>query len=535
MATTAKIIAERLYEAGCRHAFGIPGGEILTLMDALAGVGIDFVLVKHENNGGFMAEGTHHFTRSPCILIATVGPGVANAINVVTNCFQDQVPLIFLTGCIDPIVTETFTHQVFDHGELLKSITKASFTMIDGASDVIIDKAVSIAMDEKPGPVHIDIPISIAEKNQSFSSKTRRNTPAPMRPAMSKDFNTARAWFKESRFPLIIAGIDVLHHDAAPIITEVIEKFKIPLITTYKAKGVLPEDHPCALGAAGLSPKADKILQPLIESSDLIILVGYDPIEMRASWVSPWTQSKMVIEFSATLNTHYMHQARFSFIGHVGAGLLSLTENIEAQEIWSDNKPSKIRKAHKEAFLSEESWGPSQIVKGARRALPRKGIATVDTGAHRIFVSQAWECFEPRSLLQSTGLCTMGVAIPLAIGRKLSEPNRHIIAFTGDAGLEMVLGEIATLRDLRLAIPIIIFVDEQLALIEMKQRQSQLTNLGVNFGGTDFVAVANGMGGVGVVATSITEVEKEIKAAFLRQTYTLIACPIGKNAYDGKI
>ena len=129
----------------------------------------------------------------------------------------------------------------------------------------------------------------------------------------------------------------------------------------------------------------------------------------------------------------------------------------------------------------------------------------------------------------------MGVAIPLAIGRKLSEPNRHIIAFTGDAGLEMVLGEIATLRDLRLAIPIIIFVDEQLALIEMKQRQSQLTNLGVNFGGTDFVAVANGMGGVGVVATSITEVEKEIKAAFLRQTYTLIACPIGKNAYDGKI
>ena len=157
MPTAAEVIAERLYEAGCRHAFGIPGGEVLFLMDALENVGIKFILVKHENSGGFMAEGTHHFTKAPGILLATVGPGVANAVNTVTNCLQDQVPLIFLTGCIDPNVTETFTHQVFDHGHLLKSVTKASFSIVDGAVDATIDKAVSIAMDDKPGPVHIDV------------------------------------------------------------------------------------------------------------------------------------------------------------------------------------------------------------------------------------------------------------------------------------------------------------------------------------------------------------------------------------------
>jgi hypothetical protein len=101
MATTAEIIARRLYEAGCRHAFGIPGGEVLTMMEALRDAGIAFNLAKHENAAGFMAEGTYHATGAPGILLATVGPGVANAVNVVANAFQDRVPLIVLTGCID--------------------------------------------------------------------------------------------------------------------------------------------------------------------------------------------------------------------------------------------------------------------------------------------------------------------------------------------------------------------------------------------------------------------------------------------------
>ena len=113
--TAAQVIARRLKEAGVRHAFGMPGGEILTMMDALDEAGIDFVLVKHENCGGFMAEGTYHRTHAPGVLLATVGPGAANAFNVVANAQQDRVPLIFLTGRVDPSETYTYTHQVFDH------------------------------------------------------------------------------------------------------------------------------------------------------------------------------------------------------------------------------------------------------------------------------------------------------------------------------------------------------------------------------------------------------------------------------------
>src|SRR5690606_28335117 len=155
----ADIVARRLQEAGCRFAFGIPGGEVLTLMDALDRAGIRYLLCRHENAGGFMAEGTWHAGGAPGLLVATVGPGVANAVNVIANSRQDKVPLLFLAGCIDAAQAVTFNHQVFDHAAVLKPLVKASFTLADGAVPEIVDKALAVAMDDPPGPVHIDIPI----------------------------------------------------------------------------------------------------------------------------------------------------------------------------------------------------------------------------------------------------------------------------------------------------------------------------------------------------------------------------------------
>ncbi|NQV98296.1 MAG: thiamine pyrophosphate-binding protein [Rhodospirillales bacterium] len=534
MPKTADIIARRLYAAGCRHVFGIPGGEVLALMDGCKKAGMEFVLVKHENPGGFMAEGTHHFTKAPCVLLATVGPGVANAVNAIVNAYQDQVPLIYLTGCYDADTVQTYSHQIFDHGELLKSVTKASFTMVDGAIDVIIDKAISVAMDGKPGPVHIDVPISVATREQG-TVPVRRVTPARSGPVAGPELEAARSLFAAARKPLVIAGVEVLHQDCAGDVAAFCLKFKIPLLTTYKGKGILAEDHALALGGVGLSPKADEIIQPLVADSDLVVLAGYDPIEMRSSWVNLWDADKNVIEFSQSANSHYVHQAKLNFIGDIGAGLAALSEGVPAKPVWPDKQPAAVRARHKTAFAGDGQWGAAAVVAAARRALPRHTIAAVDTGAHRILLSQAWECYEPRGLMQSTGLCTMGVALPLAMGRKLAEPERPVVAFSGDAGLEMILGELATARDLKISLPVVVFVDRQLALIELKQRGSAYDNLGVDFGGTDFAAVAAAMGGVGVTAASEPELESALLAALDRDTFTVIACPIGRKAYDGKI
>jgi len=537
MTSAADIIAQKLHAAGCRHAFGIPGGEVLTMMDALERSGITFQLVKHENNGGFMAEGTHHATGAPGILLATVGPGVVNAINVIANAWQDQVPLIFITGCIDAAEAQRFTHQVFDHTKVLAPITKTSITVPAGAVEITIEKALAIAMDGRPGPVHLDLLISVAKSEEAGNQPVACARPAAMAPAPSPDWDAACQAVSEAERPIMMAGVDILHQNAADTVAEFCQRFSVPLLTTYKAKGILPEDDPLALGGHGLSPKAFNIIKPLIDQADAIILAGYDPIEMRAEWCDPWVISAdgpTVVEFSAEANQHFVHQASHSFIGDVGAGLNALADRISRNGAWPQGQAVAAKTELVRAFPRDETWGPGAVIDVCREIFPRNGVASVDTGAHRILLAQQWECYVPRTLLQSTGLCTMGTAVPLAAGHKLALPDVPVIAFTGDAGMEMILGELATLRDARLAIPIIVFVDESLALIELKQRRDGMDNRGVDFGGTDFPAAAAAMGGRGVAAGNRAELRAAVTEALSADTYTVIACPIGRQAYDGR-
>ena len=534
MASTADVIARRLYEAGCRHAFGIPGGEVLRLVKGLTENGITFGLAKHENAAGFMAEGTYHASGAPGVLVATLGPGVANAVNVVANAYQDRVPLVFLTGCVDSGEALTFTHQIFDHRALLAPITKATFTAVDGAVDVVIDKAVSIALDDQPGPVLVDVPIDLANAEQPDTPPTRRVRPTRGAPPEGADLERARDWLREAARPLMIAGVEVLDHGAETAVAGFAERHGIPVLTTYKAKGVLSEDRDLSMGAAGLSPKADALLLDLIGQSDLILLAGYDPIEMRSGWRNPWPAGTRVIELCAVANTHYMHQAGVSFIGDVGAGLDALDDKVSNSAKWPAGEPAATRAALHQAFAAAQDWSPGAVVEVTRRALPRDTVATVDTGAHRILLNQMWQCYEPRTLLQSTGLCTMGCALPLAMGYKLVQPDRTVVAFVGDAGLEMVLGELATLRDLGLPLIVVVFVDESLALIEMKQRDIGYANVGVDFGASDFPAVARAFDMHGVWSDDRDGLECALGEALERQGSTLIACRIGARAYDGR-
>lgn len=536
MATAAQILARGLYQAGCRHAFGIPGGEILTVMHALVDAGMAFHLAKHENAAGFMAEGVHHMTGAPGILIATLGPGLANAVNVIANADQDRVPLIFLTGCVDPEDAAGYTHQVFDHRAVLAPITKASFRAEDGTVDTMIAEALRIATEGRPGPVHIDVPISLAAKEQPDAGPMARSQPAAITtPLDGADMAGARKILTGAQRPLLIAGLEVLAQDAADAVSALARDFAIPVITTYKAKGVLPEDDALALGAAGLSPLADKYLMPLVQTADVILLAGYDPIEMRHGWRHPWDAGKTpVIEFTAAPPSHGMHQASVTFIGDIGAGIAALRAGVTPGGTWPNGAPAATRQALAQAFSTEEDWGPAAIVDEVRRALPDDGIATVDSGAHRILLSQIWRCPAPRSLLQSTGLCTMGCALPLAIGVKLAAPSKPVVAFTGDAGLEMVLGELATLRDLNLPLVIVVFVDASLALIELKQRGAGLENLGVDFGVTDFATVAQAMGGRGVAVRTRDHLHRAVREGLNADTFTLVAAHIAPKAYDGR-
>ena len=528
------ILAQRLFEAGCRHAFGMPGGEVLTLIDALQRAGIAFHLARHENAAGFMAEGVHHVDGAPAILVATVGPGAVNGVNVVANAEQDRVPLLVLTGCVDAPDADRYTHQVLDHRKVFEPITKATFTLSAQSAGVIAEKALGIATEGRSGPVHIDVPITVAAADAA--PYAYRRVPASSVVPTGSDLKQAREWLAESVRPVMLVGLDVLKDKACETVRAFSDVHGIPVITTYKAKGVIPESAPLSLGGAGLSPLADKHLIPFIKQADLVICVGYDPIEMRPGWQDPWNpDTQRVIDITAAPNHHFMHQATLNFITDTGATLALLSEKNTPRLTWADGQVARLKSALQDAFPHDEQWGPSAVVAECRNALPADAIATVDSGAHRILLSQMWTCREPRTLLQSSGLCTMGCAVPLAIGAHMAAPDRRVVSFSGDAGLLMVAGELSTASQQQRNTVFVVFVDTSLALIELKQRQRQLPNAGVDFCDHDYAAIARSFGGQGHTVTNRTELRQALQSAETANNFVLIAAVIEQRSYDGRI
>ena len=366
--TSVEIIAARLHDAGCRFAFGIPGGEVLAMMAALDEAGIRFVLTKHENCAGFMAEGTHHVTGAPGILLATIGPGVSNAVNVVANAQQDRVPLIFLTGCLDAAEAATYTHQIFDHAQVVRPLVKATFRADPASIATIIDKAVAIAMDHPRGPVHIDIPIGAATAPAAAPIVPRRVAPQRVAPALGAALDQAKAWLRAAQRPIAVVGLETLAHGAEDAVRAFIHRHRLPTITTYKAKGVLDETKdPWSLGGAGLSPVADRVLLPLLRDADLVLLIGYDPIEQRIGWRQPWAADARVVELTSAANTHYMHQAALSFVCDVGAGVAALDDGTTGGSIWTPVEIATLRGKLRAPYRSDEEWGPAAICDVARR------------------------------------------------------------------------------------------------------------------------------------------------------------------------
>ncbi len=527
--TGADIIAARLAAAGATHAFGIPGGEVLALVDGLGRAGIRFELARHENAAGFMAEGLWHVTGALPVLVATLGPGVSNAVTAVAHAQQDRVPLIFITGCVDQALAESYTHQVFDHQAVLRPLVKASFRAAPGTEALVVDKALAIARSGRPGPVHIDLPIAVAE------APATTLPPPPAAPGavgVPADLDRAVALLAGARRPLVLAGLDLVNESAAASLARLIDSTGAPLLTTYKGKGLLPEDDLRVIGGVGLSPKADALVRPLMEAADLIVLAGYDPIEMRQGWRNPWPADKPVIDIVAQALPHGMHRATMTLEGHVGTILDRLAERLSPAPVWERGEPAAVRAAFRRAFAAPDGWGPHAVFETLRAVAPSGTVATADSGAHRILLSQLWSCDGPRRLLQSTGLCTMGCALPLATGAALGS-GQPTLCFVGDAGLEMVLGEFATLRDLAIPVVVVVLVDEALGLIALKQKQMGLARAGVDLGLSDFAAIARAFGGHGATVGDRASLAREAAAAFARPGFSLLACRIDAAAYEG--
>lgn len=528
---TADVVAAMLYRHGVRYAFGMPGGEVVTLLDGLERAGITFHLARHETAAAIMAAGASVLTGLPQVLLTTLGPGLANAVNGIADAAQERVPLIVLSGVIDSDQRGRYTHQVIDQAAMLKPLVKGSFEISSEGAAETVNAAVALAMREPMGPVHLDVSPAVAAALVPASPAPAILAIQPPLPSPDKIAALQDRIAKAER-PLILAGFEAARHGAAPAILDLAEKIGAPVVTTYKGKGLIPEDHPLALGAAGLSPKADAVLLPLFKAADLVLAIGYDPIEMRAGWRG-MAPPETLVEITALPDGHGMHVAGLRVEASPASLVPELAAHAVKRSTWSGHAPQATRDRLRAAFAPSTTWGPAAIIDTLQDEAAVNDIVTVDSGAHRILLSQQWVALKPLTLLQSAGFCTMAAALPLAIGSAAVDKTRRIFAVMGDGGLEMGIGELATLRDLDLPVTVVVFQDQSLALIAMKQASASLPPAGVALGETDFSRVAEGFGGHGITVETSDDFRNALQAARARQGFSLIACRFDASLYDG--
>jgi acetolactate synthase-1/2/3 large subunit len=534
LANSADIIAQSLKAAGVRYAFGIPGGEVLDVLEAFRKAGIRFVLTKQELGAGFMAEAGFQLTGKPGVLVATLGPGFTNAVTPVAQALLDRSALIVITGEIATALKPIFTHQIIDQCEVLRPIVKWSTMVAAAAAAAQVEKGIAISQAAMPGPVHFNLPTDVASAQQPPAG--RRFAPMKLRAAPAPaNLGKVRAWLERARSPLALVGVGVQLDDGATELRRFLERWRVPLITTYKAKGVVPEDHRLALGGTGLSPVVDRIHMERVREADLVLTMGFDPVELRADWITPWDATKRSVNIDLVANTHHVYQCSIECVGSIAEALRGLAAAAPRRTPprWPDAQLAAHRDAVRKAITPRprRGLGPFQVVSTLREIFPRNTLATVDTGSHRILINHVWEAYEPRSMLQSNGLGSMGYALPAAIVAKLIFPRRPVLAMMGEAGLDMVIGELALLAYHQLAITIVVFRDDTLSLIKLKQERMKLPESGVVTGSPDYAAAARAYGGHGHIVRSVPELTRAAQVALKSARFSLIEARIDPAEY----
>jgi len=532
MKRVADTVALTLHAHGVRHAFGMPGGEVVTLVDALGAAGVRFLLVRGETAGAIAAGGLGVLTDTPGVLVTTIGPGLANAVNGIADAAQERAPLIVLTGVVDRPIRALYTHQILDQAALLRPLVKGSFEIEPKSAQATVRRAIALALTPPMGPVHLDLAPGIAAlpdpaPQAAIAPAPRTVLPAPNRadPALAD----LRARLADAAQPLIVAGFEAARAGAGGAVAALARATGAPVITTYKGKGLVDEAHPLSLGAAGLSPKADAALLPLAREADLVLCVGYDPIEMRPGWLDPFTEAAHLVEIGAAPVDHGMHRVDERIVGPITPILEALAWRLSARSDEPSGPVAQAQEALAEAFAEKATagFGPHAVFRTLAEALPESATVSVDSGAHRILLSQLWNAPRPLSLIQSAGWCTMGPALPLAMAARLARPDAPAIAVIGDGGLEMTLGELGTLRDERLPVVVLVLQDRSLALIELKQAQAGLVRAGVGLGATDYAAVAHAFGGRGWSVSTEEDLRAALAEALAGDTFGVIAAQVG--------
>jgi acetolactate synthase-1/2/3 large subunit len=507
----AGVLAER----GVQYLFGLPGGEIVAFIDACRRAGIRFLLTGHEASAAWMAQVVGQITGVPGVCASTLGPGATNLVTGVANAWLDRAPVLAVTAQIPGAAMETMTHQRVPLDRLFAPITKASFAVGSDDTVVLTEGSMYLAAAPRPGPVHISLASDLAL--QQYHEQPRQS--AIELASTTPNLNPIVTRLEAAARPLVLIGLGATPFTALAI-RGFIDKLQAPFLVTPKAKGIVNEDHPLFVGiASGMA--IDRDIVETIKSADLIIGIGFDPVECDKTWFADVD----VI----SLDSASMAEGRYRPLEAIGDLAYMLGELSPKPKPWPTDLFDRRRAAIRRPPASGLS--PLRLIEELRSIFPRDGIAVCDVGSHKLVMGQFWRSYKPGTFFMSNGLSGMGFGIPAAIAAQLCHPEKPVLAVVGDGGMLMMLHDLVLIRELGLPILIVVLSDRSLSLIRVSEERRGFPAYGVDFTPPDFAAVAQAFGIAGRRVASIAEAKSCAEQALTQRVPFVLDVPIDYREY----
>jgi acetolactate synthase I/II/III large subunit len=468
--TISEYIAERLRIAGVRYVFGIPGGPSIPYMEAFRAEGIEFILVSNEASAGIMADVTARLSGIPGVCHATFGPGATNITTGVGEALLDRSPVIVFTSEMPDDMINRTTQMNIDHQRLFAPVTKATFRIDETNAAEVMNAAMKICLEEYPGPVHIGLPTGIASKeilpdNAGISSG---------RSAFHNDIQRVLMMLENSRRPLMAVGLSAARLVPAASLLEFLDKYRMPVVLTPMAKGIIPEDHPCYAGV--LFHSLSDYLEDIYGKTDLVIGLGYDQVEFN---YESWMPDVPLLHFDVRETDLPSLKNILRYTGPPDEWFTVL-KNLNSGLLLFENALVKGIRDEMEAVFSGFTghFGPASVLRILQEELPENVILTADVGSHLHLAGQFWKTIGKSRFLMTNGWSGMGFGIPAALAAQLYLPDATVVCITGDGGFLMMAGELVTARRYNLPVITVVFSDGELNLIKVKQSWKNLPPYG---------------------------------------------------------
>jgi len=524
----AQILIECLRCEGVKVVFGYPGGVNLPIFDVLYDEKeIEFILCRHEQGGGHMAEGYARATGKPGVLLVTSGPGATNTVTAIVDAYMDSTPMVILTGQVPTKMIGNDAFQEADVVGITRPCTKYNMLVKD-VNDLAqaIKEAFYIASSGRPGPVLVDLPkdVVLAKTEFKYPETISVRSYSPILKGNRWQIKQAAEEITKAHRPVIYAGGGVLHSGAWQELLDLSEMTRIPVTLTLMGLGAFPGQHPLFLGMLGMH--GTYCANMAMHDADLIIAVGSrfdDRVTGKTSLFAP--NARIVhIDIDPT-SIHKNIKVHVPIVGDVkivlrelnailrtsGSGSTTLRREWMGQiEAWKMEHPLSYMQA--DSLLK-----PQYVIEKIYEKTQGNAIVTTDVGQHQMWAAQFYKFNRPRTFINSGGLGTMGYGLPAAIGAQMAYKDARVVCITGDGSIVMNIQELATAVSYHLPVKVAILNNKYLGMVRQWQQLFYKGRYSSSLMGDspDFVKLAEAFGATGLRATEVGEVEGVLEEAFL--------------------